>query len=222
MCLNLLTSNGQVTYTHSAEVGDYGVEDAAILGDGYLVRLFNALDDEYATLLRLDARGEPMGELTYGSEEESYYITGLREYNGEVYISAYATPANDSKNFSRGEIGPVLDYIYSFPGNPWEISSEELTPVLRDNYTALLMICDPDTGRVRSFYEVPGSLGAELGIGSGGELTWEVESIVSSFFSPGTSAFSIGGTCTVYRYSFSPDGELISRLDTGKLTDYTR
>lgn len=222
VCLNLLTGGGQVTYTHSVEVGNYGVEDAAILGDGYLVRLYNALDGAYATLLRLDALGEPMGELTYGSEEENYYITGLREYNGQVYISAYATPANGSKHFNRGEIDSVLDYIFYTAEDPMEISSEELTPVLRDNYTALLMICDPDTGRVRSFYQVPGSLGGALGAGPGGELTWEVESIVSSFFSPATNAFSIGGTCTVYRYSFSPDGELISRLDTGKLTSYAR
>ncbi len=43
-----------------------------------------------------------------------------------------------------------------------EISSEELTPLVRDNYTAVLLVCDPEGGAPETFYSVQGSLGGKL------------------------------------------------------------
>jgi hypothetical protein len=49
-----------------------------------------------------------------------------------------------------------------------------------------------------------------------------VESIDSTFFSPATSSFTIGGTCRVYRYTFGEGGALVSQTKTDETTIYRR
>lgn len=94
--------------------------------------------------------------------------------------------------------------------------------MVRKLYSAMLLICDPDTGSVRSFYSSEGCLGRQLAYGDGGELLWDVESISGAFFSPATNSFTIGGNCDVYRCSFSPQGELLSREATGESVIFRR
>ena len=48
------------------------------------------------------------------------------------------------------------------------------------------------------------------------------DAITSTFFSPATSSFSIGGTCKVFRYSFDKNGQLILSTDTGDTVPYRR
>ncbi|MBR5700842.1 MAG: hypothetical protein IKX47_00135, partial [Oscillospiraceae bacterium] len=92
----------------------------------------------------------------------------------------------------------------------------------RENYTALLLLCDPEGGEPQTFYSVPGSLGGKLSVSGEDRLEWDVESVVSAFFSPATSAFSIGGTCQVFRYAFDGSGSLIGLTDTGETVRYAR
>ena len=100
------------------------------------------------------------------------------------------------------------------------MSSEELTPMVRKNYTALLLVCDPTSGTPREFYSVEGSLGGKLAVSEEEQLLWDVESIAETFFSPATSAFTIGGSCEVFRYCFSSDGSLLTQEKTGEVTPY--
>ena len=97
-----------------------------------------------------------------------------------------------------------------------------MTRRVRDNYTAVLLLCEPDGGAPETFYSVKGSLGAELSVTEADELEWNVQSVVSTFFSPLTSSFTIGGTCEVYRYAFDPRGRLIRCEDTGDQVAYRR
>ena len=53
-------------------------------------------------------------------------------------------------------------------------------------------------------------------------LEWKVESVTSTFWSPATSAFSIGGTCKVYKYTFDLTGSLTGTEDTGETVPYRR
>ena len=55
-----------------------------------------------------------------------------------------------------------------------------------------------------------------------GNLLWDVESITSTFFSPATSSFTIGGTSYVFRYTFDTSGMLISQEKTGEVVNYRR
>ncbi len=79
----------------------------------------------------------------------------MAEYEGQICLSAYAVPKQQDEG-GRHEIASILDYIFSKEGR--DVSSEELTTVVRDNYTAMLLICDPEGGDSKTFYSVKGSL----------------------------------------------------------------
>ena len=94
--------------------------------------------------------------------------------------------------------------------------------MVRDNYTAVLLLCGPEGGAPETFYSVKGSLGGALRVDGDGGLSWDVESVVSTFFSPATSSFTIGGTCRVFRYFFDGAGNLVRQEDTGETVPYRR
>jgi len=223
VCLGRYSSDGQRTLLKKTDVGNYGVTNAARLGDGYLVQLSSYLENEHARIVKLDHDGNLIGDFSYGADDAYYYITDMAEFGGKVYLSAYAVPAlpdGESSAGGRYEIAAVLNKL--FENQVWEIPDEVLTPMVRDNYTALLLVCDPMGGEPETFYSVEGSLGGKLSVNEQGELVWDVESIASTFFSPATSSFTIGGTCQVYRYAFDGSGTLARQVKTDETTIYRR
>lgn len=221
-CLSQYTADGQRTLFHKTEIGNYGIWDAARFGDGYIVHLGSYMINETATIAKVDHEGNITDIFSYSSEDAHYYITDMIEFDGKVYISAYATPklGADEKTYGDWEIARIMDYVYS--RGDWEISSEELTPVVRENFTAMLLVFAPYMGAPKGFYSVEGSLGGELEISEDGRLLWDVESITTTFFSPATNALRIGGTCYVYRYAFGENGALISQEKTDQVINFAR
>lgn len=220
-CLSQYTSDGKETYFKKTEIGNYGIWNAARLGDGYIVQLGRFYSDDI--IIKVDHEGNITESFSYSSEDAYYYITDMIEYNGNIYLSAYCVPRLADENQSAGgryEIAAVLDYLLD--NDIWEISSEELTPMVRDNYTAMLLVCEPTSGVPQEFYSVNGSLGGELSLSESGMLLWDVESITTTFFSPFTSSFTIGGTSYVFRYTFDSTGMLVSQEKTGEVVDYRR
>lgn len=222
-CLSQYTADGKETYSQKTEVGNYGIWNAARLDDGYIVQLGSYITNEHARIVKVDRTGNITESFSYGSEDAYYYITDMIEFGGKIYLSAYAVPRLADEDQSAGgryEIAAVLNYL--FDNSIWEISSEELTPMVRDNYTAILLVCDPSAGTPQEFYSATGSLGGNLSLSDSGNLLWDVESITSTYFSPATSSFTIGGTCYVYRYTFDDSGALISQEKTDEVSDYRR
>lgn len=222
-CLSQYTSDGKETHFKKTKVGNYGIWNAARLGDGYIAQLGNYMPDEHSWIIKVDHKGNITESFSYGSKDAYYYITDMIEYNGNIYLSAYSVPKLADEDQSAGgryEIAAVLNYIYD--NGIWEISSEELTPMVRDNYTAMLLVCDPTTGTPQEFYSVKGSLGGKLSLSDSGMLLWDVESITTTFHSPLTSSFTIGGTSYVFRYTFDAARELVSQEKTGEVVDYRR
>jgi len=222
-CLSQYTTDGTETHFKKTEVGNYGIWDTARLGDGYIVQLSSPMTNEYSKIIKVDYEGNITESFSYGGKDAYYYITDMIAYNGNIYLSAYCVPKLEDEDQSAGgryEIAAVLNYL--FDNGIWEISSEELTPMVRDNYTAMLLVCDQTTGTPQEFYSVKGSLGGELSLGDSGMLLWDVESITTTFFSPATSFFSIGGTSYVFRYTFDANGRLVSQEKTGEVVDYRR
>ncbi|MDE6726014.1 MAG: hypothetical protein K2J79_10470 [Ruminiclostridium sp.] len=221
LCLSQYDADGNelsFTKTQFSHISD--ILNAVHLGDGYLVQLAGTdEDDGHAHLAKLDRAGNVTDNFVYKSEECDYYITDMAEFENRVYLSAYAVPKQTDEG-GRHEIANILDYVYS-KENMWEISSEELTPIVRDNYTAVLLLCDPDGGEPKNFYSVKGSLGGALAVRDD-QLNWNVESIASTFYSPYTNSFSISGSCLVYRYSFNKSGVLAGYEDTGEVMLYSR
>jgi hypothetical protein len=145
------------------------------------------------------------------------------EFGGNIYLSAYAMPKIDGKDQGAGgrwEIAAIVNDL--FENDIWEISDEELTPMVRENYTAILLVCEPSGGEPQEFYSVKGSLGGTLSVSDDGNLLWDVESIASATYSPYTSAFTIAGASYVFRYTFDDNGILIGREYTGEIVSYLR
>ena len=219
LCLSQYDTDGNELFNYATEVGNLGIWNVVRLGDGYLVQLGNTIDGETARLVKLDREGGMLETFTYEGEDCDYTITDMIEFGGRVYLSAYAVPKQKDGG-GRHEIADILAYL--FDNNIWEISSEELTPMVRDNYTAVLLLCDPEGGAPETFYSVKGSLGGKLTVNDTGELAWDVESVVSTFFFPATNSFTIGGTCQVFCYTFDNAGTLLRQEDTGETIPYHR
>ena len=219
LCLSRFDADGRELSFQKTEVGDLFIRNAVSLRDGYLVHLINNMNHVSALLCRLDPEGKVLGLYSLESDDCDYYITDMAEYNRQVYLSGYAVP-KQSDGGGRHEIANILEHI--FAKENWDISSEELTSLLRDNYTAVLLLCDPNSSVPKTFYSVKGSLGGRLQINDSYKLEWDVESITSSRFSPATSAYSIIGTCKVFRYTFDSRGRLSGQTDTGRTSVYDR
>lgn len=239
LCFSQYDTDGNLLHSNKTDIDNFGIWNAARFGDGYIVQLGNRLENENAKIVKVDSSGSITDSFSYSSGDCYYYITDMTEFEGNIYLSGYSVPTlpdeekdagdrcdivdDDVKHFDtdyRGEIAAVLNYL--FDNQLWEITSEELTPMVREQYTALLLICEPDTGTPQEFYSVKGSLGGALSIDSTGNLLWQTESITTTFFSPPTNMYTIGGTCTVFEYSFDKNGSLMSQKKTELVTPYYR
>lgn len=219
LCLSRYDKDGNELSFHKTEVGSLGIWNVTRFGDGYLVQLGNRMTGETARLAKLDRDGNLIDNFNYEGKDYDYYIKDMVEFEGRVCLSGYVVPKQTDEG-GRHEIANILDHV--FDKGVLEISSEELTPLVRDNYTAVLLLCDPEGGAPETFYSVKGSLGGKLAVNDAGELLWDVESVVDTFFSPLTSSFTIGGTCQVFRYAFGADGSLLQQTDTGETVPYRR
>ncbi len=204
------------------EIGNYGIRQAVMLGDGYLIHTANGWDGD--RLLRISREGELLDTLTYTADDRSYVITDMLEHNGRLYLSAYAFPAPASGDVQgRVELAPVFAYLFPADGGMLRnVDSDELCAMLSAQYTAVLFLCDPENGTPEQFYTVDGALGASLGTDDAGNLCWDTEHFTSAIFSPATSSFTIAADCAILRYTFAPDGTLLGETDTGEVSGYRR
>ena len=222
LCLSTYDQTGKELHFQKNQVGNLGIWNAAHLGDGYLVQMGNTISGDTALLYRLDGEGNIVDNFAYEADDCVYYLTDMAEFREQIYLSAYAVPLQSDKG-GRHEIAKILEYLFSEERSAHgNISSEELTPLVRDNYTAVLLVCDPEGGVPKTFYSIPGSMGGALHVTEDGKLEWEADSITSTFFSPATSSFTIGGVCSIFRYTFDADGTLLGQADTGETVPYRR
>ena len=222
-CLTQISPNGKERCAQMTELdGSFGLWNAARFGEGYLVQLGSYTEDEHAKIVRVEPDGTITDSFSYSAEDRYYHVTDMAEFGGNVYLSAYTTPKNEDTPYSGGhyEISSVVDRL--FEENRFTISSEELTPMVREIYTAVLLVCDPNGGTPREFYAIEGSLGGRFTLGENETLQWDVESITTAEFSPYTSSHSIRGTSYVYRYTFDQTGNLIAQEKTGQVTHFAR
>lgn len=221
LCFTQLDRDGALLqYAATPMEETYGIWCAAALEDGYLIQLGSYSTGEYARLLRLSADGTAHGSFALNGEDCQYVLTHMRLHRGLLYLSGYAfETAGDDLSFQR-EISPVLEKV--FAQEHFSISSEELTPMIREIYTAVLFVWAPGEALPQTFYAVPGSLGGSLSVTEGGDLLWDVESISSTYLSLATSSFTIDGASRIWKYSFSPDGSLSGCQATEEAVPFRR
>lgn len=222
-CLSQYTADGKQSFFRKTEVGNYEIWNAVRFEDGYIVQLGSRMTNEHARIVKVDYEGNITESFSYGDEDSYYFVTDMIEFNENIYLSAYAVPRladEDQSAGNRYDIAGVLNYLDD--NNIWKISSEELTPIVRDNFTAMLLVCEPNVGKPQEYYSVKGSLGGKLSVGDTGNLLWNVESITETEYSPTTSAYSILGTSYVFRYTFDTSGMLLSQEKTDEIVFFWR
>ncbi len=208
-------TDGQCLSVQKHSIGNYGIRNAARLGEDYLVQLGNNTLEEPQKLVRITQTGEMTDSFCYTEEDSKYHITDLQEFNGTLYISAYATPSAEEGYDELFSIITDHEDLINMP-------ETELTGLVRESYQAVLLICEPDGGMPRAFYCVPGNLGAQLYVDTDNRLIWQTEDIQVVAYSPATNAYTFHGVSKLYEYSFSSQGVLESRTETGKTTSFKR
>lgn len=198
------------------EENEIDIMNAIRLGDGYLVQFRPTNFLRGANIVKLGRDGKTLDKFVYESDDCDYCITDMAQFEGKVYLSAYAMPKVTNRSFNE-----IWGFLEASEKNVSEITSEELTSLLRDNYTAVLLVCDTKTGIPETFYSAKGSLGGELDV-SDNTLRWYAESIHGAGFSPYTGSFSFVFSGKVYRYSFDKTGALLGCEDTGKTANHYR
>ena len=230
--------SGEILKQRITEIGNRGIWDVAPFGDGYIVQLGGYQVNE--TLVRVSSNGELGEGISYSADDCAYFICDMLEYGGRLYLSAYAVPKHGKDiETSHDEISYVLEKIWkmyddaevvaeetSTDGgiirNGMYMSTETLVDDLRENYTAVLLVCDAESGIPDEFYSVEGSLCGELSLSENGEMLWETQYISEAYYSPATSSFSIAGASVVYRHRFDSEGKLIKTEKTGEIADFRR
>lgn len=217
--------SGEILLQKVTYIGNKGIWDVAKFGDGYLVQTGGYKQQE--AIMKVSSYGEINEGFSYGEENTAYFITDMLEFCGDLYLSAYAVPKNGREIYgSHDEITGIIEKIYSL-NKTLEYTSkdnfdENFAEMLRENYTAVLLICDADSGIPSEFYSVAGSVGGKLSISDDGEMIWETEYISGAYYSPATSAFSIAGACVIYEHTFDETVKLVKTEKTDRVTGFTR
>ena len=222
-CLSRYTVDGERTLFSKTDVGNYGIWNAIKAENGYIVQLGSVTNDEFARIIKVDNEGNITDSFSYGDSGSLYYINDMIEFNGNIYLSGYAVPEiaeDESDAGGRDDVASVLNYIHE--KGLYKISSEELTPLVKKNFTAVLLVCECESGAPKEFFSVEGSVGGTLRVNASGVLSWDVGRIERNYYSPMTSSYTIGGVLLIHRYNFDEAGTLISCEATGKVDLFRR
>ncbi len=220
-CISHISEDGIQTGSRKTIVGNFGFWDLTVAPKGYLVQFGNFIQQRYAEVAWVSPDGFLLGFKQYSGDGERFYLKDMICEGNELYCSGYLVPVSrDPKGMKSNnrEIDLVLDEV--FGNGRWEISNEELTPLVQENYRAFLLVCDARTGQPKHFYTVPGALGRELYRDDKGDLQWFVESIADTYFSPATSSFTIGGVSIAFRFSLNNNGKIVGIEKTGEVRVY--
>lgn len=213
LCINKYTKDGAAVFAAEHEVGHHTIESVTPSETGYLVHLSSYLTSEYSRIIKLDLEGNLVNDIRYDSGECDFYISDLCEYNGTIYISGYSTPKApaDYTNFRDRNILTLMETVL----DAGVLSAKELTALFREQFTAVLLICEADSGSPKEFYSVPGSLGDEVYLNSG-SVCWFTRDIISGEYS--AEPFEMDGevwgstnprytaVCRFYANIFNKDG----------------
>lgn len=210
-----------------SRIGDYGILEAVQLGEGYLVQLGSY--EEGQRILKVDSNGSISEYYEYSSENQSYVINHMIEYGDKIYLSGYVVPKMKNYYSVHGELSEDIWNVISAAaaesnevnGGFFELNEVQLDMV-RDNYTAVLLICEPNSGEAKAFYSVEGCMGAGLGLTEEGLLQWNVECLAKATYCPFVSSFLLQGASSVYEYKFDKSGSLISSEMTDELVRFAR
>ena len=228
-CFGRVDANGNIITRSSTALDGQYVDEAVHYRGGYLVRLFDFNEQGSAGFITVDREGNITDRFGYSSDTEYYFTKSLIEYGGRIYLSADAMPKEgtyispDDPTFvtERSCLQPALDYAFGhFGSESGDLGRREipgLTEKIKERFTAVLLVLDPEGGEPTEFYAVKGAAAGKLAVGEDGELVWECGDICSSEFSIATSAYTFICTTRIMKYTFSQDGKLTDSCETDEM-----
>lgn len=230
-CFTKLDADGRVIHRSTPDTSvSAGIGKAAHYKDGYLVQLWSYTDTQLTSFAKVDKDGN-ITEI-FGvppTEDRIYFLKDLICYDERIYLSVYSIP-NDLGEPSpddiifystHDEIRPILEKCYEYSLNG-DFDIPGLLEMVKERYEADLLILEPEEGKLTECYYVKGGLGGDLSVNGNGELVWIVENVVSTFFSPATNSFSIGGVSRIDEYRFGEDGAFTFSFETNEYTAFRR
>lgn len=231
ICVNKYSKDGTPIFANILDIKDRTIEHVALTDSGYLISLSSYVVVDFSHVLKLDFDGNLVGDFRYESEECDFYISDFCESNGTVYISGYSTPKAPDK--IRAYFQRDIFELKQELADGVVRSDEELLSLFRDNFTAVLLVCEPDSGTPKEFYSVEGSLGDEVYV-SNGSVCWFTRDIIASSYSAEsiqigeygvtTTNPKLAALCRFYANIFNTDGsfkeqkklDLMTRVQWGK------
>ncbi len=195
----------------------------ALLSPDYVTYNSIAPDPVTFSVVRIGFDGSVTELCTFTAPYTGFKLNSIAEQGGKVWISGY--------RFTEGNVG--VYEMQSIVAEIWAnidrwssddgilVPSDYLTPRVRALYEAKLFVLESDGAPVEVL-SVPGAIGSFLSIGANGELIWNADSITSTYYSPATSSFQVGGTCSVERYRFASPADTPKAEQTGALVQFRR
>jgi len=229
--VNKYDKNGAKIFANIIDIRDHTIENVALTESGYLMHLSSYVISDFARVLKLDLEGNLVGDFSYESEDNDFYIADFCEYNGTVYVSGHITEKAPRRIVDYGKREVFI--LRSELADGKTRSDEELLDLFRNNFTAVLLVCEPDSGTPKEFYSVAGSLGDEVYV-SNGSVCWFTKDIIASSYSAKSTQIDSSGVtttnpklaalCRFYANIFNTDGsfkeqkklDLMTRVQWGK------
>lgn len=220
LIVRTFSAGGELLQSHKNEVNG-GIRSVSRGENGYLLVLSQGVLEPTGPtygISRVDLTGKEIESFFCSSDMDVYEINNVIEYGGRIYFSA-----NVKSNDDEYELSDVLAYArekWNKEGSSY--TDEMLLQMIRECYTATLMVCDPISGEPKEFYTQKGAFGSGLAIDENGSLIWCVEGILSAVFQPYLNSCQINGLCYVYQYAFDTEGEFLGQVQTALVVPYMR
>lgn len=196
------------------------IKNAILVDDGYVLQISQIADSRVNdSIVKLDFDGNLVLQLDLTDNGYIYNIEDMASVNGDLYISTYVIP-EDSEDYSLCNGGYSASIRDQMTDKPLDISDEELLDIVNGYYTAILLVCDVDEGKIKDFYTVNGAVGARLNVSDSDQVVWDVKRIVSADIGKCSSYYSVNTKCIVSRY-FIGDEAVSEVNDTDKYSAHS-
>lgn len=217
-CLKHMTNNELLDFCE--DIDGY-IQQMESYGEYIYVKIVSSKSEGYWNptyyMIKIDNEGHISEAINYTADGMRYDIENMIEFNGKLYLNGFAYESKegewviDAVEKAASEIlgGNIFEEFTSE-------ESEELKQRTREIMSAVLLVCDAETGTIQEAYSVKGSKGGKLSINDEKNLIWEVDSISEVYFQPYMSSHIFDIYCQVYRYTFDGSGMLIDSDRTNK------
>ncbi|MBR6768228.1 MAG: hypothetical protein IKM34_01925 [Clostridia bacterium] len=209
-------AGGNLSVAYRNDLGGT-IKKASRRDGGYLLLVSDGLASYIVTT---DISGRIIDQFGYSDGDRNYEIRDVIEYDGKIYFTADVMPKKGAayreyarKTFKDGG------------------TDEKLLKLVRDHYTAALMVCDPSDGVPRECYTQKGAETGALSINEADVLVWDVKSIVTVSYARvewghEDSSMRIKemfyGQCYMYQYAFDTDGKLLGQIQTERVEPFVK